>query len=223
MTKDIALRLASIGLVAVLCVLWWAGSEIGLFHRAFVPNPLDVWTAAVDGLQNGNLVAQTGGTLLRMAQGWLAAATCGIAIGACIGMSATARAYFQPSLEFLRPLPASAIIPVAIALFGLIVIAFLLYRRVAGAIILGIAAATVVAVVVGLATLPAGAWVGMPRFDTMFQADVAGALSLQLLPLLLSLVMVDFFDTIGTVTAEPVNREAFPNLAPAETPVNGPA
>lgn len=89
----------------------------------------------------------------------------------------------------------------AIALFGLIVIAFLLYRRVAGAIILGIAAATVVAFVVGLASLPAGAWFDMPRFDTMFQADVAGALSLRLLPLLLSLVMVDFFDTIGTVTA----------------------
>ena len=89
----------------------------------------------------------------------------------------------------------------AIALFGLIVIAFLLYRRVAGAIILGIFAATVVAIVVGFATLPSGAWVDMPRFDTMFQADIAGALSLRLLPLLLSLVMVDFFDTIGTVTA----------------------
>jgi AGZA family xanthine/uracil permease-like MFS transporter len=89
----------------------------------------------------------------------------------------------------------------AIALFGLIVIAFLLYRRVAGAIILGIAAGTVVAIAVGLARLPAGAWVGMPHFDTMFQADIAGALSLRLLPLLLSLVMVDFFDTIGTVTA----------------------
>ena len=48
----------------------------------------------------------------------------------------------------------------AIALFGLIVIAFLLYRRVAGAIILGIAAATVVAIVVGFSSLPSGAWVG---------------------------------------------------------------
>jgi AGZA family xanthine/uracil permease-like MFS transporter len=89
----------------------------------------------------------------------------------------------------------------AIALFGLIVIAFLLYRRVAGAIILGIAAGTVVAIAIGFARLPPGAWVGMPHFDTMLQADVAGALSLRLLPLLLSLVMVDFFDTIGTVTA----------------------
>jgi AGZA family xanthine/uracil permease-like MFS transporter len=89
----------------------------------------------------------------------------------------------------------------AIALFGLVVIAFLLYRRVAGAIILGIAAATVAAFAVGFTSLPQGAWVDMPRFDTMFQADVAGALSLRLMPLLLSLVMVDFFDTIGTVTA----------------------
>jgi AGZA family xanthine/uracil permease-like MFS transporter len=89
----------------------------------------------------------------------------------------------------------------AIALFGLIVIAFLLYRRIAGAIILGIIAATIVAVAVGFSSLPPGAWVGWPRFDTMFQADIAGALNLRLLPLLLSLVMVDFFDTIGTVTA----------------------
>jgi adenine/guanine/hypoxanthine permease len=106
----------------------------------------------------------------------------------------------------------------AIALFGLIVIAFLLYRRVAGAIILGIAAATVAAIVIGFASLPAGAWVGMPRFDTMFQADIAGALSLRLMPLLLSLVMVDFFDTIGTVTA--IAEAAEISGAPAAPPAS---
>jgi AGZA family xanthine/uracil permease-like MFS transporter len=41
----------------------------------------------------------------------------------------------------------------------------------------------------------------MPRFDTMFQADLRGALDVRLIPLLLSIVMVDFFDTIGTITA----------------------
>ena len=105
----------------------------------------------------------------------------------------------------------------AIALFGLIVIAFLLYRRIAGAIILGIAAATVVAIIAGFSSLPSGAWVGWPRFDTMFQADVAGALSLRLMPLLLSLVMVDFFDTIGTVTAI---AEAAEMSGGAPTPAN---
>ena len=41
----------------------------------------------------------------------------------------------------------------------------------------------------------------MPRFDTVFQADLRGAFDLRFLPLLLAIVMVDFFDTIGTVTA----------------------
>ena len=46
-----------------------------------------------------------------------------------------------------------------------------------------------------------GAVVGVPRFDTIFQADIAARWAWRLVPLLLSLVMVDFFDTIGTVTA----------------------
>ena len=40
-------------------------------------------------------------------------------VGAMIGSSRTMRTYVAPSLEFLRPLPVSAIIPVAIAMFGL--------------------------------------------------------------------------------------------------------
>ena len=47
------------------------------------------------------------------------ASIAGIALGAAIGSSRTMRSYVAPSLEFLRPLPASAIIPVAIAMLGL--------------------------------------------------------------------------------------------------------
>ena len=36
-----------------------------------------------------------------------------------IGISATARAWLQPTLEFMRPLPASALLPLAISIFGL--------------------------------------------------------------------------------------------------------
>ena len=55
-----------------------------------------------------------------MAEGWLLASLIGIALGALIGISATARAYLQPTLEFMRPLPASALLPLAISIFGLI-------------------------------------------------------------------------------------------------------
>ena len=46
-----------------------------------------------------------------------------------------------------------------------------------------------------------GTIVAWPRFDTVLQADVRAALDWRLLPLLFSLVLVDFFDTVGTVTA----------------------
>jgi AGZA family xanthine/uracil permease-like MFS transporter len=88
-----------------------------------------------------------------------------------------------------------------VAVVGLVVIATLLARRVTGAIVLGILASTVLAVALGVAQLPAGAWVALPRLDTLFQADVRGALSPAVLPLLLPIIMVDFFDTIGTTTA----------------------
>jgi AGZA family xanthine/uracil permease-like MFS transporter len=88
-----------------------------------------------------------------------------------------------------------------LALAGLLIIALLLSKKVAGSIVIGIAAATVAALVLGISHWPAGAWIRVPRFDTLFQADLRRALDVRLLPLLLSIVMVDFFDTIGTVTA----------------------
>jgi len=65
---------------------------------------------------SGDLLWKLGGTVERMLYGWLLASLVGIAIGALIGISPLVRAYLEPMLEFLRPLPASAIIPAAIAL-----------------------------------------------------------------------------------------------------------
>jgi len=88
-----------------------------------------------------------------------------------------------------------------LALGGLLIIAFLLARKVPGAIVIGILSATAAGILVGVSHLPSDAWLRMPRFDTVFQADLRGAFDIHLLPMLLSLVMVDFFDTLGTVTA----------------------
>ena len=88
-----------------------------------------------------------------------------------------------------------------LALAGLLLIAVLLARKVPGAIVIGIAGATVAGLFLGVSHWPTGAWLRMPRFDTVFQADLRGAFDLRLLPLLLSIIMVDFFDTMGTVTA----------------------
>jgi ABC-type nitrate/sulfonate/bicarbonate transport system permease component len=54
-----------------------------------------------------------------MVQGWFFAGIVGVCAGALVGISSTARSYLQFTLEFVRPLPASAVIPVAISIFGL--------------------------------------------------------------------------------------------------------
>jgi len=88
-----------------------------------------------------------------------------------------------------------------LALAGLLIIAFLLSKRVSGAIVIGIVSTTVAALLLGVSQWPAGAWLRMPRFDTVLQADVRTAFDIRFVPLLLSIVMVDFFDTLGSVTA----------------------
>jgi AGZA family xanthine/uracil permease-like MFS transporter len=86
-----------------------------------------------------------------------------------------------------------------VAVVGLIVTAALMTRRVPGAILIGIAAATAVAFPLHVTRWP-DHWAA-PSFTTAFHADVGGALHWSLVPALFSVLMVDFFDTLGTATA----------------------
>ena len=87
----------------------------------------------------------------------------------------------------------------AVALAGLLATAYLMVRRVKGAILLGIFAGTILGLLAGIAHPPKS--FEAPSFANAFQADLAGAATLRLLPLLLAVMLVDFFDTLGTVTA----------------------
>lgn len=87
----------------------------------------------------------------------------------------------------------------AIALIGLIVTAGLFVRRITGALVIGILVSTAVALAARVAKLPTS--LEPPSFSIAFQANVAGALRWDLLPLLFAMMMVDFFDTLGTATA----------------------
>jgi ABC-type nitrate/sulfonate/bicarbonate transport system permease component len=115
-----ALSLAgSIGVAALLILLWQGAADARWISPVFLPGPDRAATALIEGLARGELWDKLTGTVERMVWGWLLASLMGVALGATIGISAAARAWLQPMLEFLRPLPASAIMPVAIALLGL--------------------------------------------------------------------------------------------------------
>jgi ABC-type nitrate/sulfonate/bicarbonate transport system permease component len=112
-------RIASFAVAAGFVALWQLAANARLVSPVFLPGPDRAWAALARGMTEGDLLAKVVGTLEHMAIGWLAASLVGIALGALIGSSPRVRPYITPTLEFLRPLPVSAIIPVAIAFFGL--------------------------------------------------------------------------------------------------------
>ncbi|TCL57441.1 AGZA family xanthine/uracil permease-like MFS transporter [Hydrogenispora ethanolica] len=95
-----------------------------------------------------------------------------------------------------------------IALFGLLVTAVLMARRVKGAILIGIIVSTVTAMICGLVKWPTEYVAGLKPeyFSTFFQLDIGSALNVGLITTIFALMISDFFDTMGTVVA--VGEEA---------------
>jgi sulfonate transport system permease protein len=115
------MRRLGLGLLGVLTtgLVWHLVTTQGLVPRIFLPSPQATWNALYRGLFTGDMAAQWAGTILRMLKGWFLASLVAIALGSLIGMSPVARDYLRPTLAFLRALPASATIPIAVALVGL--------------------------------------------------------------------------------------------------------
>jgi AGZA family xanthine/uracil permease-like MFS transporter len=86
------------------------------------------------------------------------------------------------------------------AVIGLLITAVLVAHRVKGALILGIIVSTAIAFFFGVTSWPTE--FHLPTFaGVIFHADVRGALHWRLMPLLFAVIMVDFFDTLGTASA----------------------
>lgn len=87
-----------------------------------------------------------------------------------------------------------------VATAGVAITAVLLAWRVKGGLLLGILATTIIALLVGEAKVPkSSAVLALPDFSTFGQADVLGVLKFSFAAAIFSFLIVDFFDTMGTV------------------------
>ena len=102
--------------VAALAV-WqaWAASE----DSFLVPTVTAVAARAWDVWPSGDFLVDVVATLKRLAAGYLLGAGIGVAAGLVLGSSRAARRTFEPLQEFLRSLPAIAVVPAAVVIFGL--------------------------------------------------------------------------------------------------------
>jgi AGZA family xanthine/uracil permease-like MFS transporter len=93
---------------------------------------------------------------------------------------------------------------VLLAITGFLLIALLLHHRIRGAILLGMAATAAAGYALGVGEAPRGVFavpfVGEYDLSAVaFKLDVAGVLSLSFLPVLLTLFLMGFLDTLGTL------------------------
>ena len=74
---------------------------------------------ARDGYQNFTLWEHLGWSLLRVIVGFVLGALVGIPLGYAMGLSGWFRGWFDPIVEFMRPVPPLALIPLVIIWFGI--------------------------------------------------------------------------------------------------------
>ena len=115
--------LISVVTVIVLFGVWFVVTRLGLIKPLFLPSPQAVWQQFYEYLTGAandkplwqHFAASMGRVFLAFAAACLTA----IPIGIAMGMSRVARGIFDPPIEFYRPLPPLAYLPLIIIWFGI--------------------------------------------------------------------------------------------------------
>ena len=114
--------LSVISIVALLA-LWWVSTELVWVKPLFLPKPSAIWLAfqqAVAGdLDNHTLWVHFLWSMYRVFAAFVLAVVIGIPVGIGMGVSRYARGIFDPPIEFYRPLPPLAYLPLMIIWFGI--------------------------------------------------------------------------------------------------------
>jgi len=118
--SSFAINMASIG---ALLVLWLAATHLGWIKPLFLPKPQTIWFAFNQAM-SGDLDSHTLGvhflwSMYRVFSAFVLAVVIGIPIGIAMGVSRIARGIFDPPIEFYRPLPPLAYLPLMIIWFGI--------------------------------------------------------------------------------------------------------
>jgi taurine transport system permease protein len=113
----------SIVTTIVLFLFWVAVTEAGLVQPLFLPSPRTVFEkfilVSTEGFSNSNLAQHTLTSLYRVFTAFFFACITAIPIGIMMGVSRVVRGICDPPLEFYRPLPPLAYLPLVIIWFGI--------------------------------------------------------------------------------------------------------
>jgi taurine transport system permease protein len=119
------LSLLALGLLSVggLLWAWWAVTAAGLIEPLFLPSPQTVlargWKLVTEGYLDASLWQHLGASLGRIGLALLAAVLTAIPLGIAIGRSRVVRGLVDPLIEFYRPIPPLAYLPLIVIWCGI--------------------------------------------------------------------------------------------------------
>ncbi|WP_099867536.1 ABC transporter permease [Pararhizobium haloflavum] len=116
-------RFYSVLVVVVLLLAWVVTSALNLIEPFYWPTIQGTWDRftklVAEGYRNVPLIDHIGISVYRVLSGVVYGALVGIPIGFAMGLSSVARGFMDPIVEFMRPIPPLALIPLVILWFGI--------------------------------------------------------------------------------------------------------
>ena len=109
--------------VLVFLVLWWIAARLELVSPVFLPGPAAVLRQAIavahDGYVDSTLLQHVAASLSRVLVALLAILFVGVPVGLAMGLSRIGKGVFDPIIEFIRPIPPLAYLPLVIIWLGI--------------------------------------------------------------------------------------------------------
>lgn len=115
--------LTGVATLVIMLVLWWLAAARGWVSAVFLPSPLQVLAAAkllvTQGYAGSTLGAHAAASLGRVMAALALSSAVAIPVGVLLAISPVGRGILDPIVEFVRPLPPLAYLPLIIIWFGI--------------------------------------------------------------------------------------------------------
>jgi ABC-type nitrate/sulfonate/bicarbonate transport system permease component len=103
----------------IIIVVWLLVDVLGLVHEVFLPSPIDVLKKLLSLFQSKHIFIDIYSTLWRSLGGFAIGATFGVTVGLVMGFNKKVYLTMEFPVDFFRSIPATALFPLFIVLFGL--------------------------------------------------------------------------------------------------------
>lgn len=116
-------RAISAATIVALILVWWLAASLKLVSPVFLPSPAQVlakfFSVAQNGFVDATLAQHLIASLARVFAALVVSIVIAVPVGLAIGLSPVGRGILDPILEFLRPIPPLAYLPLVVIWFGI--------------------------------------------------------------------------------------------------------